>query len=112
GIDLESVMDRTLQPFSRQRSRSDPTVRAAVVIDAGSSNHSMDIVAIFQSLLQALQYNYAHAFAGHKSIRATAKAVALSLWGKQASTIGTLVEHGSCLQEDSASQRHLRLSRP
>src|SRR5262245_44051519 len=66
GIDLEPVVHRTFQPFLRAPIRGGQTVRFAVLIDAASYNHSMNVVAIRQSVLQALHYHDANPFAGSK----------------------------------------------
>ena len=96
-IDLEAVIYRTFQPFLGAPIWSNQTIRPAVLIDAASCNHSMDVVAICQSVAQALQYHHPDAFAGHETIGSRVKAVAFPLRRKHAGAIGDLVEPGSWL---------------
>src|SRR5215475_4355977 len=96
-IDLETVIDRTLQPFLRAAIGSDQTIRFAVLIDAASGDHSMDVVPVLQSVPQALEYHDANPFAGHKTICSRVKAKAFPLRRKHAGAIGDLIDSRSRL---------------
>src|SRR5262245_45668479 len=107
-IDLESVIHRTFEPFLRAPIRGYHAVRFAVMIDAASRNHSMDVVSIFKSVSQALEDHDSDPFARRKAIRSGVEAIAFSLRRKHAGAIGDLVEPGRWLQKHSAGQGHFR----
>src|SRR5690242_2667291 len=108
GIDLETIIYRTFQPFLCPGIGSDKTIRTAVLVDAASCNHPINMVPISQSVLQTLQYHYSNSFAGNKTIGSRIKAIALPFGRKHSSAIRDLVETGSCLYIDAAGQGHLR----
>src|SRR5262245_38050500 len=97
GIDLEPVIHRTFQPFLRPPIRGGQTVRFAVLIDAASYDHSMNLVPIRQGVPQALHYPDANPFAGRKAIRSRVEAIAFPIRREHAGMIGDLVEPGGWL---------------
>jgi hypothetical protein len=96
-VDLEPVIHRAFQLFLRAPIWSSQTIRLAVLIDAASYNHTMDVVPIRQSVTQSLQHHDANPFAGRKTIRPRVEAIAFPIRRKHSGMIGDLVEPGSRL---------------
>src|SRR6266498_72806 len=96
-IDFESVIGKTLQSFLRPSIRSDQTIRSAVLVDAASGDHAMDVVPIGHGLPEALQDYGADTFTGHETVCSSVEAVAFPVRRKHAGAIGHLVEPGSRL---------------
>src|SRR2546430_553090 len=107
GIDVERVVDLTLQSFLRQSIWRRNSVGGAVLIDAGGTDHTINMVAIGKGVAEPFQDDGPYAFRGSKSVGPLIEGMTVTCRGEHSGAGGSQMKRRTALNEDTPGEGHL-----